>query len=92
MFQLQPIEPGRLVRPDQLRLCAPGEIQEEAEMPLADGRDLARPKQPIAAVLPHGLEEAVPAVGTRGLFDDYEGLVEQARQQIEHLVWLDTLA
>src|SRR5882762_9299830 len=67
-------------------------VEEELEMPLAQPIGGAGLHEPFARILADGLEEAVPALAGELAVNNHEGLADQPRQQIEHVVLVDAVA
>ena len=82
MLHVQPTEPGRLVRSDDLRFGLSCERQQVIQMGAADCRDFAGLDEPVSRVLPDRLEEPVPPLRARLVYDD-QRLVYEPGQQVE---------
>ena len=67
-------------------------VEEELEVPVAQPIGGAGLYEPFARILAHCLEEAVPALACELAVHDHEGLADQPRQQIEHVVLVDAVA
>src|SRR5207244_1930353 len=70
--------------PAQLVMGALDQLDAPGQVAVAHRRRLARLEELLAGVLADRLEQAVALVTTAGLGDD-QRLVDQSRQQVEHL-------
>ena len=84
MFRLQPIAPLELFRTLKLQLCLQGQLQAEAQMPVAGGDRVIRLQEPVASILPHRLQQSVPPAALLILFVDDQRLLDQVGEQIQH--------
>src|SRR5258706_9646506 len=67
-------------------------VVEELEMPLAQPINRAGLDEPFARILADRLQEAVPALAGELNVNNHEGLADQPRQQIEHVLLVDAVA
>ena len=72
--------------------CPTELVEEKLEMPLAQPIGGAGLHEPFARILADRLEEAVPALAGELAVHHHEGLADQPRQQIEHVVLVDAVA
>ena len=85
-------QPRRLARANELRFGATCQVEEEREMAVPHALGTAGSLQPVAAVLTHRLEKPISSSSRSRVLDDHQRLVDEMRQQIQHVVLLDAVA
>ena len=92
VLQLETVQPEQLVSSRQFRLCASSQVEEETEVPGADGVGFARPLQTLPAIVTHCFEKPIPMVSVTDRVHENERLVDKPGHQVEHVVVIDSVA
>ncbi|EPH41606.1 putative Regulator protein [Streptomyces aurantiacus JA 4570] len=83
-FLVEEIQPPPLLRAVQQPARAHGQFGVVGAVPLAHGVELARLPELFGAVLPYGLQDAVPRP-VRPVRGHHQGAVHQAGEEVEHI-------
>ena len=85
----QPVQPQALVWTAEFRERLLSQLEEALEVPVTDGRPVTRGLQLLLRILPDRVQHAVARLAPLERVRHNQGLVDQRRQQLEHLLAFD---